>query len=185
MLNYFVSGDVMRKTLFSLLSASLLLSAAAHAAEHAIRPGLWEMTTTSDLLKLVPHLPPDRMQQLRELARQNGIAMPDIQNGAATSKVCITQVMADRKIPPNLADRDSGCAANNVTRNGNSYSAELVCNGPRVKGNGRAEGAFSSAESFSGRTTFKGEVQGTPVDERAETSGRWIAANCGSVKPME
>jgi hypothetical protein len=90
----------MRKTLLPLLAASILLVSAAQAAENNIRSGLWEMTTTSDLLKLVPHIPPDKMQQLRNLARQNGIDMPEIQNGAATSKVCITQEIADRKIPP-------------------------------------------------------------------------------------
>jgi hypothetical protein len=175
----------MRKTLIPLLAASILLVSTAQAAENNIRPGLWEMTTTSDLLKLVPHIPPDQMQQLRNLARQNGIDMPEIQNGAATSKVCITQEIADRKIPPNLYQRESGCAATNVTRTGNTYKTDLVCNGPRLKGNGKAEGTFSSPESFSGRTEFVGDVQGNPVNERADTSGRWIGANCGSVKPPE
>jgi hypothetical protein len=54
-----------------------------------------------------------------------------------------------------------------------------------VKGNGKAEGTFTSPESFAGRTEFVGDVQGTPVNERADTSGRWVGANCGSVKPLQ
>jgi hypothetical protein len=175
----------MRKTVFSLLAASFMLAASANAAEHNVRPGLWEVTTTSGLLKLVPHIPPNQMEQLRDLARQNGIDMPVIRNGAATSKVCITKEMADRKIPPDLYERESGCAAKNVTHAGNSYRMDLVCDGARLKGNGKAEGTFTSPESFTGRTEFSGDVQGTPVNERADTNGRWIGASCGSVKPPQ
>jgi hypothetical protein len=177
----------MRKTFLSLLAASFAMAATAMAttamaAEHNIRPGLWEVTTTSGLLKLVPHIPPNQMEQLRDLARQNGIDMPEIRNGAATSKVCITKEMADRKIPPNLYEHESGCAAKNVTHAGNSYKMDLVCDGARLKGNGKAEGSFTSPESFTGRTEFTGDVQGNPVNERADTTGRWIGASCGSVK---
>jgi hypothetical protein len=175
----------MRKTFLSLLAASFMLATGAQAAEHNIRPGLWEVTTTSGLLKLVPHIPPSQMEQLRELARQNGIDMPEIRNGAATSKVCVTKEMAERKIPPNLYERESGCAAKNITHAGNDTKMDLVCNGARLNGNGKAEGTFTSPESFTGRTEFSGDVQGTPVNERADTTGRWIGASCGSVKPPQ
>lgn len=175
----------MRNTFLPFLAVSFLLGSSASAAEHPIRPGLWEMTTTSELLKLVPHIPSEQMQQLRSLARQNGIDMPEIQNGAATSKVCISPEMAERKIPPSMYERESGCAAKNVTRNGNSYKMDLVCSGSRLNGSGKAQGTFTSAGSFSGRTEFSGNVQGTPVNERAETSGRWLDANCGAVKPAQ
>ena len=91
------SGDSMRKTL---LSISLLFTVStANSAEFNIRPGLWEMTTKSDLLALVPRIPADQMQTLTNLAKQYGLDMPKISNGAATSEVCITQEMAKQKIP--------------------------------------------------------------------------------------
>jgi hypothetical protein len=62
---------------------------------------------------------------------------------------------------------------------------DLVCSGARLNGNGKAEGTFTSPESFTGRTEFSGDVQGTPVNERADTTGRWIGASCGSVKPPQ
>ena len=49
-------------TLHSFVLTSPLLAATAHAADNNMRPGLWQITTTSDLLLLVPHLPPDQMQ---------------------------------------------------------------------------------------------------------------------------
>ena len=96
----------MQKILFSLLLVSTV--SVAGTAENHMRPGLWEVTTTSMLLALVPQIPPDQMQKLTSLAKQYGLDMPQIQNGAATSKVCITQQMADQKIPsyfhPNQSD---------------------------------------------------------------------------------
>ncbi|MES2535597.1 MAG: DUF3617 domain-containing protein [Pseudomonadota bacterium] len=167
-----------------ILALSLvLIAAAAHSAENNMRPGLWEMTATSNLLALVRQIPPDQMQKLSNLARRYGFEMPQIQDGAATSRVCISQQMADRKIPPNLYHSQSGCSARNATRNGSSYTMDLVCAGADLTGSGKAQGTFTSAESFSGRTEFSGAVRGTPVSDQAVTSGRWIGADCGSVRP--
>jgi uncharacterized protein DUF3617 len=176
------SGDSMRKILLSLLLVSIV--SAAGAAENHLRPGLWEVTTTSMLLALVPRIPPDQMQQLASLAKQYGLDMPQIENGAATSKVCITQKMADQEIPTYFHQNQSGCSVKNVTRTENSYKMDLVCTDPHLKGNGRAEGTFTNPESFSGWTMFNGTLQNTPVNEQADTSARWISANCGTVKPL-
>jgi hypothetical protein len=171
----------MRKTLLS-VSLSLLVST-AYSADNGMRPGLWEMKTTSDLLALVPQIPSDQMQKLADLARQYGVDMPNIQNGAATSKVCITREMADQNVPPAFHHAQSGCDVQNAARIGNSYKMDLVCAGDLIKGSGKAEGTFTSPESFTGTSEFNGVVQGNAVNERAETSGRWISARCGTVQP--
>ncbi|MEO7320669.1 MAG: DUF3617 domain-containing protein [Nitrosospira sp.] len=172
----------MRKILLSLSLAGMV--SAAGAAENNIRPGLWEITTTSMLLALVPQIQPDQMQKLVTLAKQYGLEMPQIDNGVATSKVCITQQMADQKIPSYFHQNQSGCSVKNAVRTENSYKMDLVCTDPQFKGNGKAEGTFTSPESFTGWTTFNGTLQNTPVNEHADTNGRWISANCGSVKSL-
>jgi Neuraminidase (sialidase) len=55
---------------------------------------------------------------------------------------------------------------------------DLVCTGSQLKGDGRAEGTFANPETFSGWTIFNGKLQNTPISENADTSGRWISANC-------
>lgn len=173
----------MRKFLFTLVFMSVVST--ANSAENSMRPGLWEMTTTSDLLRLVPQIPPDQMQNLMNLAKQHGFELPQIQNGAARSKVCITQQMADQKNPPAFYQNEAGCTAKNASHIGNKYKLDFVCASTRLNGNGTAEGTFTSPESFSGRTEFDGVVQGTPVNEHADTSGRWISASCAAVKPPQ
>jgi hypothetical protein len=175
----------MRKILLPLVFVSSLLVSTANSAENNMRPGLWEMTTTSDLLKLVPLIPPDQMQNLMNLAKQQGFDVPQIQNGAATSRVCITQEMADQKNPPDFYQSQAGCTVKNAIHIGNKYKLDFVCASSRLKGNGTAEGTFLSPESFTGRTEFDGVVQGNPVNENADISGRWIGASCAAVKPAQ
>jgi hypothetical protein len=175
----------MRRILVPLVFVSSLLASTADAADNRMRPGLWEMTTTSDLLKLVPLIPPDQMQNLMSLAKQNGFELPEIQNGAATSKACVTQAMAEQKNPLDFYQNRSGCTAKNASHIGNKYRSDFVCTSGGLKGKGTAEGTLTSPESFSGRTEFDGLVQGNPVNEHADISGRWISASCGMVKPPQ
>ena len=153
----------------------------AGAADLAPRPGLWEISASNDLLALAQRVPPDQMDKLRSLARQHGFDMPQIANGAASSRICITPEMAAQNTMPDLYQQQSGCTTRNAVRNGARYSMEISCSGGQVRGSGRAEGTLESPERFSGTTTFNGTVQGNPVNERADTSGRWLAASCGGL----
>jgi hypothetical protein len=164
-----------------LIGLLLLLAPSLSAAEITARPGLWEVTTTSVLLGLVPEIPPDQLQKLSKLARQYGVVMPQLKNGAATSKICVTQQMAEQQIPDYFLQRQSGCSIKKTAQTENAYKFDLVCAGPEIKGSGKAEGMFADSENFSGQTEFNGVVRGTPVNDRADTNGRWIGDNCKAV----
>lgn len=174
----------MHKILIGLTLIPPLLAATAHAAEDSMRLGLWQITTTSDLLRLVPHLPPDQMQSIKDLAKDYGLEMPQVENGAAISQTCITQEMVDQKTLPNFYNAELGCTSKNATRSGNNYKVDFVCTSADLKGNGTAEGTITTAKAFTGRTNFSGEAQGNPVNERADINGKWINASCGAVKPL-
>ena len=174
----------MRKILIGLTLIYPLLSTAAHAAENNMRPGLWQIETTSDLMLLVPHLPPEQMQGIKDIAREYGLDMPQIENGAAISQTCITQQMVDQKTLPNFYNAQLGCSSKNATRSGNQYKTDFVCASPDLKGNGTAEGTITSPEAFTGQTNFTGTAQGNPVNERADINGKWLNASCGAVKPL-
>jgi len=174
----------MQKLLIAASLAFPLLTSTAHSAEYNMRPGLWEITTTSDLLLLAPHIPKEQMQNVKDLAKEYGVDMPQIENGSAISKACITQEMADKRILPNFYQDRVGCASKNATRDGNNYRVDFACNSAELKGNGWAEGNLTSAESFSGQSRFTGTAQGTPVDEKADIAAKWVNAMCGTVKPL-
>ncbi len=174
----------MRKILVGLVLTTQLFAATAHAAETNLRPGLWQIETTSDLLLLVPHIPADQMQGIKDIATEYGLEMPQIENGAAISQTCITQQMADTKTLPNFYNAQLGCTSKNASRNGNNYKTDFICNSAELKGNGTAVGTMTNAENFTGQTNFTGTAQGNPVNEQADISGKWINASCGAVKPL-
>lgn len=175
----------MYKSLFVFAFIFLLVVPAAKSAETHMRPGLWEISTSSDLLWFVPQIPSDQMEGLKDLAKEYGVDMPQIQNGSATSNTCVTQEMANQKNPPGLYQSQMGCVAKNVTHVGNRYRLDFECTSEQLKGNGSAEGAFVSMEKFTGQTRFNGFVQGNPVNEKADVSGRWLNASCGNVQPLQ
>jgi hypothetical protein len=175
----------MYKSLFALALTSLIFSPLAISAETNMRPGLWELSTSSDLLWFVPQIPSEQMQGLKDLAKEYGFEMPQIENGSAISNTCITQEMANQKNPPGLYQNQMGCVAKNVSHVGNKFSLEFDCTNEQLKGSGSAEGTFDSAEKFTGQTRFNGFVQGNPVNEKADVSGRWLNASCGNVQPLQ
>ena len=174
----------MRKILIGVTLICPLLAATANAAETNMRPGLWQITTTSDLLLLIPHIPADQMQGIKDIATEYGLEMPQIENGAAISQTCITQAMADQKTLPNFYNAQLGCSSKNAMRSGNQYKTDFVCTSADLKGSGTAEGTITSPEAFTGQTNFSGEAQGNPVNEQADINGKWMNASCGAVKPL-
>ena len=174
----------MRKVLIMLTFLTPLLASAANPSEINMRAGLWQIETTSDLLLLAPHIPPDQMKNLKDLAGEYGLEMPQVENGAAISQACMTQEMADQKTLPNFYQSESGCSSKKASRSGNNYKVDFVCNGADLKGNGGAEGAITNPEAFAGQTNFIGTAQGNPVNERANVNGKWVNASCSAVKPL-
>ena len=174
----------MHKSLIALILATSSLSSTVIAKEVNMRAGLWEMTTTSDLLKLVPHVSPDQLSDMQKLAKEYGLEMPKIENGAAISRTCITQEMAVQKTLPKFYNEELGCISKDAVREGNRYKVNFTCNSPELKGNGMAEGVITGAQTFSGSTHFTGQAQGINVNEKADITGKWIAINCGDVKPL-
>lgn len=172
----------MRKYLTA--SIALLLATSAQSAETNLRPGLWQIETTSDLLLLVPHIPADQMQNVKDIAAEYGLEMPTVENGAAVSQTCITQQMADQKTLPNFYNTQLGCSSKNAPRTGNNYKIDFVCNSADLKGNGTAAGTITNAQNFIGKTNFTGTAQGNPVNEQADVSGKWLNISCGAVKPL-
>lgn len=169
----------MRKTALSMLICSMMMSAGAAFAAGQMKPGLWEMTMKSDAFKNMPKMSPQQMEQMRKM----GVNVPQMQDGAMLSKVCITKEMAERDQPP-VETKEMGCQSKNYQRSGNSYSVDIVCDGPDMKGAGKVKGSFNGNTSFTSTYDFKGTSHGQPINSHTENSGKWLSAECGNVKPM-
>lgn len=170
----------MRKLAVSILIPSMLFAAAAVQAAGQMKPGLWEMTMKSEAMKNMPKIPPEQMEQMRQM----GMNVPQMQDGGMVTKVCISKEMAEREQPPQMTGMESGCETRNYQRKGSSYSFDIVCDSDNMKGEGTAKGSFRGNESFNSTYDFKGTAKGKPLSQHHESSGKWINAACGEVKPL-
>jgi hypothetical protein len=72
-----------------------------------------------------------------------------------------------------------------LQRSGANYSGDIVCKGPDLVGQGKIKGSFSGREAFSSSYEFKGSAHGQSVEQRHDSAGKWLAADCGDIKPMD
>jgi hypothetical protein len=160
------------------IAVLLSLPLTAFSADQ-MRPGLWEMHMQSDAMRGMPSIPPEQQEQMRRM----GIPVPKMQNEGIVTEVCITKEMAQSQSVPHMSEQ-TGCEIENQKRSGNQYSADIVCDGSQMKGKGRVKGSMKSAGQVESTYEFEGTVEGRPVKHQQVSSGRWIAADCGKVKPM-
>ncbi len=167
-------------TMRVILVPSLLLIATGAQTAERMKPGLWEMTVKSDAMKAMPKIPPEQMEKMKQM----GIKMPDMQNGAMVQKVCYSKEMVEQDKPPsNMGGREQRCQNKNFTRSGSSFTAEIVCDSPDMKGTGNVKGNFTP-DNMASVYDFNGTAHGKPITQHVETTGKWLGNDCGDVKPF-
>lgn len=169
----------MQRTAVALTMLTLITGAATVWAAGPMKAGLWEITTKSDAMKSMPKMSPEQMEQMKKM----GVNMPQMKGGGMVVKMCISKEMAERDQPP-MGQNESGCESKNFKRQGNGYSLDLVCDNAHMKGTGTVKGTYTNSETFTSVSDFKGTAQGRPVKSHTESSGKWLGASCGDVKPM-
>jgi hypothetical protein len=72
------------------------------------------------------------------------------------------------------------CKATRHERSGNKLKVAFTC--PNATGEG--EYTFVNPESFTMKMTMHMTMQGKQETMNMEGSGKWLSADCGSVKPL-
>jgi len=169
-----------RAAILLAVSSAVLSSAVALAADAAghLKAGLWEITTQSSAMQNMK-IPPAQIEQMRRL----GVDISKFQGGAIVSKVCITPEMAARDALPQMAQQRRDCTVGAPQAETDGYVAGVTCHGPTVHGKGKWKVVYSGDESFSASSEFTGDAAGRPLSDHSVTSGKWLDAHCGTVKP--
>ena len=161
---------MMNKPAVSILMLALLcISSAALAGP--MQAGLWEVSMKSDAMKKMPQMSAQQIAQMKKM----GMNVPEMRDGGMVNNICVTKEMAEREQPPHMERDHKNCQTKNVHASGNTYTADIVCNGPELKGSGT---------NFDSTYNFKGMAHGHPINSLHETSGQWLGADCGKVKPI-
>jgi hypothetical protein len=171
------------------LSASALALTVLSAVAQTQAAGLWEHAVSmkagggeleramAEMQKQMAAMPPDQRKQMEQMMSSRGVTL-----GAqgATAKVCVTKEQAARPAEPKLT---GDCTQHDVQRSGNTMKFKFECTKPEAL-SGEGEMTYVSDKAYTGKTTVTRQASGKPQQTSMEMSGKWVAADCGDVKPL-
>ncbi len=167
------------------LSASVCLAAASQAASVSLnlKYGLWEVTSTgttsgappipaADLANLTP-------AQKAKMTAALAVAMA-ASNKPHTYKSCVTAESIQRGFKdPELSN---GCTQTVAASTPTSMEVQIACTG-RHQMSGTVHFDAPSPQAMNGTIDMTVSEGGNVMKINRQISGKWLAADCGSVKP--
>jgi hypothetical protein len=166
----------MKKTF--LLSAALFTAFAASA--QSLKPGLWEMTgrmmgnpemeaQIAEMQKQLAAMPPAQRQMMESMMPKG------MSSGGMTTQACLTKEMLERG---SFSTQQGGeCKTTMGARSGKTQKVSFTCSKPPSTGEGTITYTSDSAYTMKMHVTS----ENGPMDVSA--NGKWLGADCGSVKP--
>ena len=173
-----------------ILAAATLIAASFCAGAQTLKPGLWELNNKmqsnsgqieqnmAQMQQQMASMPPEQRKMMQEMMAKQGVSMGG--PGGMSLKVCITKEMVERNDIP--AQQSGDCKHISSPRSGNTIKTSFTCADPRSSGEGTV--TFVSPEAYTMKMTMQTVVQGKPEKMNMDSSGKWLSADCGAVKPM-
>ena len=175
-------------TFYRTLFAAALALGSLHAAAQTQAPGLWEHSfkmgsqdaetdkAMADMQKQMAAMPPEQRKQIEQMMASRGMSM-----GAqgTTVKVCVSKEDAARKAELQFRE---GCTQQVLQRTASSMKVKFECTQPRPM-SGEGEMNFPSDKAYTGKSTVTTQANGKAQQMTIEMAGKWLAADCGDVKP--
>lgn len=154
----------------------LLSTLTVHAAPLDIKPGLWEVSSKTDMngspipADVLKQMPPDQRAKMMAMFKNRKAATHTIQS-------CITKDDLDR--PFKAQDEEANCKSRIVTATPTKAEYRIQCSGSEAH-SGVMKIEALSPRNIRGSTIMQiNSGKGTVANEM---SGRWISADCGNVK---
>ena len=165
----------MRKLALLAFAAGASLAATAHA----MKPGLWEITTQMSGAGM-PAMPKMSDAQRKQMEAM-GVKMPGGAGGGmgVVVKHCVTKEQAEKRQPPQSdEDRSQKCEQRDIKVSGNTVTWKIECTGER-KMTGTGSITYQGEESYKGESTFNmQDPKRGPTTMQQNFSGKWLAASC-------
>ncbi|HEY1102995.1 MAG TPA: DUF3617 domain-containing protein [Burkholderiaceae bacterium] len=173
-----------------LAGTCLLAASAATAQQQKMQPGLWDHSFTmksqsgktesamAQMQQQMASLPPEQRKMVEQMLARQGVSMGPKGNSV---KVCITKEQAELDSIP----QREGCTQKVQRVGANTVKVSFSCQGGRGEPPSSGEGTlqFSSPKAYDGTFVVKTVVDGKPDQVEMTQSGKWLAADCGAIKP--
>jgi hypothetical protein len=161
------------------------------AAAQTMRPGLWSLSNTmtssdpqiaqamSAMQQHLANLSPEQRQQMQTMMQQNGVQLDVGAGGALQTKLCMTREMAERKEFP---VQQGDCRQTYTQQSATRGHVAFTCTKPKVSGEGDV--IADSDTSYRARMKLRGEEQGRAQTVDMDVTGKWLSADCGTIRPI-
>ncbi len=163
------------------------LAAYAVPVTMKLRPGLWEMTSKGQTSGSLPipadvlaRLPPDRRAKMEAAiaASQARAATPHV------SRQCITAESLQRGLELDER-RERGCQETIVSSSSSEMNIQVECKSPQHSTSGTMHFSAAGLETLAGTVNMKISDGGHSLMINRVIEGKWIAADCGNLKPKQ
>jgi len=173
--------------------ATITLAMATSAAAQTMKPGLWEITNKmqpgsgemekamADMDKQMAGMPTEQRKQMQDMMAKQGMGMGQGGAGGMRMKVCMTREMVERNEMPSQQQGD--CKTTHSPRSGNTMKFSYTCAQPPSSGEGQITYVSDTAYTMKMATTAT--VRGRAEKMNMDTSGKWLSADCGNIKPKK
>ncbi len=178
------------------IRATILLcaTAAVPAWAQSMKPGLWETTSKfesgngemanamAQMQKQMASMSPQQREAMAQMmSKHAGVTMPTMSaDGGMVTKVCLTKEMVDNK--QLLIQQHGNCTQKNSPIVGGAMTMTFTCTNPAASG--EAHFAFKGDTNYSMTMHSSGTVNGKQETMSVDTTGKWLGADCGGIKPL-
>jgi hypothetical protein len=171
------------------MSALALIPTVTLAEKLDVKPGLWETTTTSEIggmASAMPAIPPDILAKMPPEQRAKMEAMMKGQGSANTftNQSCVTEKDLERGLRPENT-KEQSCKIDSISVQDKTQEAHVTCTSSHGTSTGVFKMTATSRESYEGTMDMNTTANGHPMTVKATLKGKWLGANCGTVKPSD
>ncbi|MEZ5290988.1 MAG: DUF3617 domain-containing protein [Vicinamibacterales bacterium] len=181
-----------KSTIGTALILAGLLAAAAGAAGPVppIKAGLWEVRmSTLDAdgrpmpapgMEGLANMPPEMRARMEEALKARGASLPDA-SGAIKTCLSKDQLSTDRW---QQQAAESGCTTTYASQSGSTWTWHSTCAG-RFAAEADGETTFTGTEAYRTKVVTTSTIRGKRTTTTRIVDGKFLSADCGSIKPIQ
>ena len=180
------------KTVFAALAAVLVTVAALPASAQGMKPGLWEVNSKmggnpemdkamAQMQQQLASMSPEQRKMMEDMMAKQGVGGMGAGAGRGfVTKICISKEMAERNQMP--VQQQGDCKTTISDKTSSSMKMAFTCTNPPSSGEGQV--TFISDSAYSMKMKVNSQIQGKAQTTTMDGTGKFVAADCGNVKPM-
>jgi hypothetical protein len=177
----------LHRILLRTLPALALLALCLPGSAQTLKAGLWEHTVAmksqsgemekalAEMQKQLAAMPPAERKQMEQMMGAQSVGPK-----ANTVKVCVTREDSERMFMPQQGGQ---CTQQAVQRSAGTVKVKFSCSG-NPPTSGESEMTLLGDTAYTGKTLVNTTAHGKPEQLTMDQSGKWLGADCGTVKPL-